>query len=290
MRAIETVGLGKRYATGVQAVSGLSLAIETGEIYGFLEPNGAGKTTTVRLLNGSLAPTEGHSRVLGVSSDDEEVRSATATLTEQARLYEKLSVAENLRFFAAMYETTPPIGEGRIEELLHRMHLWEKRDALVGTLSTGQRKRAQIARTIVHRPRIVFLDEPTSGLDPDAAREVTTLIRELARESGTTIFLCTHNLALAEKICDRFGFIRNGRLVAEGGTEELIEAATREKIATITTTRGEREIRFDTAADISRCIREVLDAGQDIVEVRRRRPTLEDVYFQHIGGTSHELA
>lgn len=290
MRAIETVRLGKRYDNGVLAVSGLSLAVEAGEIYGFLGPNGAGKTTTVRLLNGSLNPTEGSSRVLGISSDAEEVRSSTATLTEQARLYDRLTVAENLRFFAAMYTNGETIGESRVEELLHRMRLWEKRDARVGTLSTGQGKRAQLARTLLHRPRIVFLDEPTSGLDPDASREVTVLIHELARESGTTIFLCTHNLALAERTCDRFGFIRRGTLVTEGRTAELIEAATTERVVTIATTAGTWEVPFKGPEDISNAVREALGKGQDILEVRRKRPTLEDVYFQHIGRAGNELA
>jgi ABC-2 type transport system ATP-binding protein len=290
MVVVETRGLCKRYGTGVEAVCDLSLTVEAGEIFGFLGPNGAGKTTTVRLLNGSLAPSSGTSRVLGTSSDDESVRGRTATLTEQARMYEKLTVVQNLRFFAEMYGGKEAIGEARIEELLHRMRLWEKRDAKLGTLSTGQKKRAQIARTLLHRPQILFLDEPTSGLDPDAAGEVTALIRELARESGTTVFLCTHNLALAERTCDRFGFIAKGRLVAEGRTEALIEAATTERTVTITTTRGDRVFPFDTVEDISRRIRSVLDEGLSIIEVRRNRPTLEDVYFQHIGRLHNELA
>jgi ABC-2 type transport system ATP-binding protein len=290
MVVVETRGLCKRYGNGVEAVCDLTLSVNAGEIFGFLGPNGAGKTTTVRLLNGSLAPSSGSSRVLGTSSDDESVRGSTATLTEQARMYEKLTVVENLRFFARMYGEKETIGDARIEELLHRMRLWEKRDAKLGTLSTGQKKRAQIARVLLHGPRILFLDEPTSGLDPDAASEVTALIRELARESGTTVFLCTHNLALAEKACDRFGFIAKGRLVAEGCTEALIEAATTEKTVTITTTRGALVLPFDSVEDISRRIRGALDEGRSIIEVRRNRPTLEDVYFQHIGRMHNELA
>jgi len=283
MRAVETRGLGKRYPNGHVAVRDLDLAVEAGEIFGFLGPNGAGKTTTVRMLNGSLVPTSGESRVLGTASQDELIRRETGTLTEQAHMYEKLTVAENLRFFAAMYENGTTIGPSRIEELLHRMRLWEKRDARLGTLSTGQKKRAQIARTLLHSPRILFLDEPTSGLDPDAAAEVTGLIRELARESGTTVFLCTHNLALAEKACDRFGFINEGRLVAQGGREELIEAATRERRVTITTTNGDLVVPYAKEREISDAIRSALDEGRAILEVRRNRPTLEDVYFQHIG-------
>jgi ABC-2 type transport system ATP-binding protein len=290
MLAVETEGLCKRYDNGVDAVCDLSLAVEAGEIFGFLGPNGAGKTTTVRLLNGSLAPSAGLSRVLGVDSQKEEVRAGTATLTEQARMYEQLTVAENLFFFAAMYGQPEATAGGRIDELLQRMKLWEKRDASLGTLSTGQRKRAQIARTLLHRPRILFLDEPTSGLDPDAAREVTGLIREVARESGTTVFLCTHNLALAEKTCDSFGFLKAGRLVAQGHTEELIEAATTERVVAVKTTSGVREFRYEREEDISRHLRGVLDQGLAVIEVSRKRPSLEDVYFQYIGRNGHGQA
>jgi len=295
MHAIEAHGLCKRYANGVEAVRDLDLAVDAGEIFGFLGPNGSGKTTTVRLLNGSLTPSAGTSRVLDAPSQADASRASTATLTEQAQMYERLSVVENLRFYAAMYDDADhrgadAIGEGRIDELLHRMRLWEKRDAKLGTLSTGQRKRAQLARTLLHRPKILFLDEPTSGLDPDAALEVTTLIRELARESATTVFLCTHNLAMAERVCDRFGFLKTGMLVAQGRTEELIRAATREHVVTIRTTQGARDYPFDRDEDITRRIREVLDQGLSILEVRRKLPTLEDVYFEHIGRTNHEPA
>jgi ABC-2 type transport system ATP-binding protein len=290
MLAVETHGLSKRYANGVDAVRDLSLAVPAGEIFGFLGPNGAGKTTTVRILNGSLEPTAGESRILGTASTDDSVRASTATLTERARMYEKLTVAQNLRFFAEMYGGGEPIDGERIDELLHRLRLWEKRDARLGTLSTGQRKRAQLARTLLHRPRILFLDEPTAGLDPDAAGEVTGLIRELAGESGTTVFLCTHNLPLAERTCDRFGFINRGLLVAVGRTEDLVEAATRERTVTIATTTGDLVASCTDAADISAALRKALDDGRLVLEVRRNRPTLEDVYFQHIGRTTNELA
>jgi ABC-2 type transport system ATP-binding protein len=290
MPAIETEGLCKRYDNGVDAVCDVSLSVEAGEIFGFLGPNGAGKTTMVRLLNGSLSPTAGKSRILDMDSRDDEVRGRTATLTEQARMYENLTVVENLGFFADMYGLSSSERTERIDELLRRMRLQEKRDARLGTLSTGQRKRAQIARTLLHRPRIVFLDEPTSGLDPDAAGEVTGLIRDLARESGTTIFLCTHNLALAEKTCDRFGFLKKGRLVAQGSTEDLIQAAIKDRIVTVRTTSGFQEFGYERDEEISRHIRAVLDKGLSIVEVSRNRPSLEDVYFQHIGRNGHELA
>ena len=177
----------------MRAVGGLDLAVEAGEIFGFLGPNGAGKTTTVRLLNGILAPTAGRSAILGLPSADEAVRRQTATLAELAAMYGHLSA---LRTCSSTPASTA----------------WRRR-------RPARAPRSLLARVLLHRPRVIFLDEPTSGLDPQAARQVTRLIRGLALESGTTIFLCTHNLPLAEGVCDTFGFIREGRLVAGGSRE-----------------------------------------------------------------------
>lgn len=210
MTVVQTHGLSKRFENGVQAVKDLELTIHGGEVFGFLGPNGAGKTTTVRLLNGTLAPTAGSVEVLGAAPDDALVRSRTSTLAELARMYENLTLRQNLLFFARMYELTAEETDRRIREQLQRMGLWEKRGRKLGTFSTGMRQKAALARTLLHSPEIVFLDEPTAGLDPEASRRVVGLIRELAVEHGITVFLCTHNLPQAEGICDRFGFISEG--------------------------------------------------------------------------------
>jgi ABC-2 type transport system ATP-binding protein len=288
VNAIDAEGLTKVFDKRIRAVSGLTLHIEQGKIFGFLGPNGAGKTTTIRLLNGTLSPTAGSSRVLGFESQDQEIRRRTATLAEEAQMYEHMSVLDNLRFFAHMYDMQPAHAEARIRTLLERMNLWEKRELKLGSLSTGMKKRVYLCRTLLHRPEIIFLDEPTSGLDPEAATRVTELIRTLAREHETTIFLCTHNLFLAERICDRFGFIHSGELVGTGTREELIRAHTEQPRVEIRTDAGIERFEYREEAEIDALVRRLQGQGKRIVEVRPLRPTLEEVYFRTIG-RNHEL-
>jgi len=289
MTAIDAQGLGKVYANGVTALSDLSLTVSTGEVFGFLGPNGAGKTTTVRLLNGMLTPTSGRAVILGSSSDDQELRKRTATLAELARMYEHLTVRENLRFFAALYDIPRDEATRRIEELLERMALSSRADDRLGTFSTGMKKRVYLARTLLHRPEIIFLDEPTAGLDPDAAEQVTALIHRLARESGATVFLCTHHLTFAARVCDSFGFIKDGRLVASGSHEELIRSVEREQKVLITTQEARHEVSYRNETEIDDGVRRIMASGEHIVEVVKERATLEDAYFHYIGRSGHEL-
>ena len=283
MAVIETRGLGKTYQNGVRGLEDLSLSVAPGEIFGFLGPNGAGKTTTVRLLNGTLEPTEGESRVLGMSSRDEAVRMMTATIGELAQMYDHLTVRENLLFFAALYDIEVDVARQRAKDLLATLRLEDRTDQKLGTLSTGLRKRVQLARALLHRPKIVFLDEPTSGLDPDASSEVTGLIRSLAEKNGTTIFLCTHNLTLADSICDGVGLINEGRLVVAGKKDQLIESVTKRKVVEITTEEKTHSLEYEETRQINALVRSVLDAGEYILDVTVIRPTLEDLYFHHIG-------
>jgi ABC-2 type transport system ATP-binding protein len=288
--AIEAHNLGKVYDNGVIGITELELAVDQGTIFGFLGPNGAGKTTTVRLLNGTLTPTAGSSTVLGTVSQDEEVRRVTATLAESALMYENMTVLDNLRFFAAMYDMQPREADRRIEELLRRLGLWEKRNLKLGSFSTGMKKRVYLARTLLHRPKIIFLDEPTSGLDPDASLQVTRLIERLARETGTTILLCTHNLPLAEDICDVFGFIRDGKMVACGKREEMIRSIMDTQRVRIRTLENTHDLEYEREQEINALVRRVMDDGEHIVDVRILRPTLQEVYFHYIGRREDELA
>jgi ABC-2 type transport system ATP-binding protein len=289
--AIETHELSRSFASG-PALEGLSLVVEPGEVLALLGPNGAGKTTTVRLLNGVLSPDRGWSRVLGRDpvADGDEVRRHTGVLTENAGLDDRLTTRENLMFTARVRGFSPDASTRRVNDLLERFGMEDRADDLTQGFSTGQRKRVALARALLHDPDVLFLDEPTSGLDPEAAGEVTSLIRELAREEGATVFLCTHNLPLAETTCDRFGFLNEGRMVAQGRTGELIDAATRERRVVITTTRGDREFPFERDEEIGGILRALLDEGTVVLEARRKRPSLEDVYFQHIGRTPRERA
>lgn len=293
MYAVETDALTKEFPGGVTAVADLALTIPVGSVYGLLGPNGAGKTTTVRLLNGMLAPTSGSCSVFGVSSDDEAVRRQTATLAEDAAMYAHLSAADNLRFYARLYDMQPDATEARIETLLRRMDLWSRRDDRLGTFSTGMRKRLQLARVLLHEPELLFLDEPTSGLDPEAGREVTELIRDIVSEGAASVLLCTHNLPLAERVCDHFGILARGRLVASGSRDELVARLQPQLVLEISSPGpdgAERidRVPFDNDQEIPGLIRSRLEAGVEVREVRRTRPSLEDVYFHFVGSQQGE--
>lgn len=201
------------------AVAGLTLRVERGEIFGFLGPNGAGKTTTLRMLSTLLRPTSGEARVAGfdVLKDPMEVRRRLGVMTERPGLYERLTVDANLRLWGEAHEVKD-VG-GAIAAALKAVDLGERRYEPVSSLSKGLRQRASLARAILHRPAVLLLDEPSSGLDPAGAVQVEAMIRELVRD-GTTVFLNTHRLAEAQRLCDRVAILRTG-LVAVGTPAEL---------------------------------------------------------------------
>ena len=288
MTVIETEGLGKTYDGGVEALKALSISVEPGEIFGLLGPNGAGKSTTVRVLNGTLTPSSGHARVLGHEAGDERIRLATATVAELAQLYEHMSVADNLRFFAQLYGMEHGVAAQRIDELLVLLEIRDRRDDRLGTLSTGLKKRVHVARALLHRPQLLFLDEPTSGLDPESAGHVIGLIRDLASREETSVFLCTHNLPLAERICTSYGFRVSGSMVWSGTGDELIRQTMTTQSVVITTDRGEQTFQIDAESEINGIIRRIMEGGAHIREVRQQRPSLEDAYFAIVEGGADE--
>ncbi len=208
---IQAEGLSKRF-NHVLAVDNLSLEVQAGEIFGFLGPNGAGKTTTIRMLSALIAPTEGRAWIAGheVGRESDQVRRKVGVLTESPGLYDRLSAAQNLSFYAQLYRV--PDVEARVERYLRLLGLWDRRNDPAGTFSRGMRQKLAIARALLHEPQVLFLDEPTSGLDPEAARMVRSFIADL-RHAGRAIFLCTHNLDEADRLCDRIAVI-NTRLLA----------------------------------------------------------------------------
>ncbi len=212
---IRTEGLCKYFqADGreVKAVDGLDLQVREGEVFGFLGPNGAGKTTTVRMLACLIAPTKGRAWVngLAVGETDQQIRSQVGILTESPGLYERLSAAYNLEVFAELYGVKDV--KGQVEKYLRLLDLWDRRDSEAGAFSKGMKQKLAIARALLHEPPVVFLDEPTAALDPEAAKTVREFIETL-RGQGRTIFLCTHNLDEAERLCDRIGVFKQ-RLIA----------------------------------------------------------------------------
>jgi len=208
---IQTEKLVRKFGTTV-AVDSLTLQVAEGEVFGFLGPNGAGKTTTVRMLTCLIAPTSGSAVVNGyrVGRDDRQIRRSVGILTETPGLYDTLSAERNLQIYASLYEVESPAAQ--IDKYLHMLGLWERRLDAAATLSKGMKQKLAIARSLLHEPRVLFLDEPTASLDPEAAHIVHDFILELRRQ-GRTIFLCTHNLDEADRLCDRIGLFKT-RLVA----------------------------------------------------------------------------
>ncbi|MFZ0531589.1 MAG: ABC transporter ATP-binding protein [Anaerolineales bacterium] len=200
------------------AVDNLSLEVQAGEIFGFLGHNGAGKTTTVRLLNGVIDSTSGSMRVLGLDPqvDGPALRARTGVLTETPSLDERLTAWDNLSIYADLYGVPRADMKARIHELLTEFDLTDRANEKVGGYSKGMKQRLALARALLHKPELLFLDEATSGLDPVSAHHVNELIERMARREGCTVFMCTHNLVEAQRLCDRVAILEHGRLVALG--------------------------------------------------------------------------
>jgi ABC-2 type transport system ATP-binding protein len=198
----------------ITAVENLTLEIPEGEVFGFLGPNGAGKTTTVRMLTSLIEPTTGSASVNGylVGESDIDIRRSVGLLTETPGMYDNLSAQRNLEIYASLYEVADV--KGQVEKYLRFLGLWERRMDLAATFSKGMKQKLAIARALLHEPRTVFLDEPTAGLDPEASRLVREFILEV-KNQGRTIFICTHNLDEADRLCDRIGVFKTRLLVVD---------------------------------------------------------------------------
>jgi len=228
---IDTDGLTKKFGD-LTAVDNLTLHVNDGEVFGFLGPNGAGKTTTARMLCCLISKTSGTARIgnyeVGNRADQQKIRRMVGLLTENVGLYEELSAYDNLDFYGRFYKLDAQKRKEQIEYLLKMLGLWEKRNVAAGTFSKGMKQKLAIARALIHDPQVLFLDEPTASLDPEAAKTVRDFILELKKEKRT-IFLNTHLLDEAEKICDRVAIL-NTRLVATGTPQELRRSLSGRKI------------------------------------------------------------
>lgn len=308
---IMTEGLTRRFGETV-AVDGLTVTIDAGEVFGFLGHNGAGKTTTVRLLNGVIAPSGGRARVLGLDpvTQGHRIRARTGVLTETPALDNRMTAAATLRHFAEIYGVPKQERARRIDELLTTFELEGRADSKVGAFSKGMRQRLALARTLIHDPEIIFLDEPTSGLDPVAIRDVHQMIEGLSHR-GRTVFLCTHNLAEAERLCDRVAVLAQGRVLASGTPQALggqlnrgyrisveVDASDAEQAVRIfaaTPPITLAEVAADRVAarngsahivlhgvnrsDIPGIIAAALRHDLKLYRVQPEEPSLEDVYF-----------
>jgi ABC-2 type transport system ATP-binding protein len=296
---ISTENLTKKFGDNT-AVDRLTLNIPEGEVFGFLGPNGAGKTTTVRLLTSLIGPTNGTARVSGfeIGKDDQEIRRNVGVLTETPGMYDNLSAQRNLEIYASLYEVKDP--SGQVEKFLKMLELWDRRHDATGTFSKGMKQKLALARALLHEPRILFLDEPTSALDPEAAFLVREFILEIKKE-GRTIFLCTHNLDEADRLCDRIGVFKTRLLVLDTPTSlrsqlfgrkvvyhlrvageslaELIRSAPFVKEAKIIDHKILVQLD-DPESNNPEIIRMLVDAGADIQFVGELRHSLEDVYLE----------
>ncbi|MFO8060864.1 MAG: ABC transporter ATP-binding protein, partial [Bacillota bacterium] len=287
----------------LRALDSVDLRVPQGSIFGFLGLNGAGKTTTIRLLLGLLAPTAGRAEVLGFDTQrqSDEVRTRCGALLENPGLYERLSARDNLEFFARAWRMGPDERRRRIDMLLGHMELLERAGEQVGTWSRGMKQRLAVARVLIHSPSVVFLDEPTTGLDPIAAVSLREDIAALAAEDGVTVFLTTHNLEEAEKLCDSVALIRRGRVVASGRPGELLGGArlrevritgrgfTGAMVSALTRIAGVESASADGTtsmrvlmqgdAPTSPLVSFLVGQGAEVEEVLRHRDSLEDEFL-----------
>jgi ABC-2 type transport system ATP-binding protein len=298
--ALVVEGLCKRFGDRV-AVDDVSFSVAAGEVFGFLGPNGAGKTTTVRMLATLIAPTAGTARVAGLPlepANGVEIRQRIAVMTENPGLYLRLTVAENLEFFAGL-DSAPNAGE-RIRLALEKVNMSGRANDPCGSLSKGLRQRVALARTLLSDPAIVFLDEPTSGLDPVASRDVHELIDDL-RDRGVTVFLTTHRLDEAERLCDRVAIL-NTTLRTIGRPDELRRRLFKNTLVIRTAAPlrdpervlaipGVESWHADDAAGYVLAVRDaravapeltraLVAAGADVLSLAETRHSLEDVYLE----------
>jgi ABC-2 type transport system ATP-binding protein len=296
---IKTENLTKKFSTTL-AVDALTLQVNEGEVFGFLGPNGAGKTTTVRMLTSLIGPTSGSAVVNGfrLGERDTEIRRSVGILTETPGMYDNLSAEFNLEIYADLYEVKDP--KGQVEKYLRMLGLWERRQDEAGTFSKGMKQKLAIARSLLHEPRILFLDEPTAALDPEASHLVREFIEELSK-AGRTIFLCTHNLDEADRLCDRIAVFKTRLLVLDTpanlrsqlfGRKVVFHLARADEslAATVGSLPYVREAKVmenkllvnldDPEAHNPEIIRVLVGEGADIQFVGELRHSLEDVYLQ----------
>lgn len=297
---IRTEGLTKRFDEHV-AVDGLSLDIAEGEVFGFLGPNGAGKTTTVRMLTSLIAPSAGSAVVAGfrVGEADQSIRRNVGILTETPGMYDRLSAERNLKIYGELYEVGDVMGQ--VEKYLRMLGLWERRLDPAGTFSKGMKQKLAIARALLHEPRVVFLDEPTAGLDPQAAKLVRDFIAEISGEQGRTVFMCTHNLDEADRLCDRIAVFKSRLRVVDSPAGLRKQLYGRQVVFHLSELAQPFDTAFGNLSYVKKAqavdnklvvalddpethnpelIRTLVMAGANIQFVGELRHSLEDVYLQ----------
>ena len=260
------------------ALNHLDFSVESGEIFGFLGPSGAGKTTTIKILTGQLLASSGETKLLGKATDalTQDIYQEVGIVTDNSGLYENVSVYRNMKFFADLLK----VDKKRIDFLLERVGLAQDKKKLARRLSKGMRQRLVLARALLHSPKVLFLDEPTSGLDPATAQAIHKLLKEVQAE-GTTIFLTTHNMEEATKLCDRVALLNDGKIVSLDTPRNTCLNFKRErKLEVGLKDKSQVVINQDTAGIAQ--LNEWLSQG--LVEtIHSNEPTLEEVFIAKTG-------
>jgi ABC-2 type transport system ATP-binding protein len=302
---IKVENLTKRF-DGITAVNDISFEVEEGTIFGFLGPNGAGKTTTISILCTLLSPTSGKAFIAGhdCMKEPAEVRRAIGIVFQDTTLDKDLTAYENLIFHAYLYSVPKNEMRERVDNALKFVDLYERKDDLVKKFSGGMKRRLEVARGLIHRPRVLFLDEPTLGLDPQSRTNLWEFITKLPEKHNVTIFMTTHYMEEAE-VCDRIAIIDKGKIIAMGSPEELkrtiggdvVYMRTTdnvnvkeeiERLLKLTVTEKDGEL-FMTCDMGDTCIPEMMrKIGEKVVSVRLQRPTLNDVFLKLTGKAIRE--
>jgi ABC-2 type transport system ATP-binding protein len=300
--AVTVRGLVKRY-DDVEAVSGIDLDVETGETFGFLGPNGAGKTTTIGVLCTLVRPTGGEATVAGhdVARERDDVRRNIGLVFQDTTLDGYLTAEENLRLHAELYGVPRAAVPDRMQQVMEMVGLWERRASLVRTFSGGMKRRLEIARGLLHSPRVLFLDEPTVGLDPQTRSSIWRYIRELKEREDITIFLTTHYMDEAE-YCDRIAIMDRGRIIVVDTPEALKASVGRDRVQIATddddaaiaalrdrfgveATVAEGQVTFAVEGGGQFVPRLFAELGVPIRSVSVSRPSLDDVFMSYTGTT-----
>jgi ABC-2 type transport system ATP-binding protein len=296
MNAIEVSQLTKVYPAAkgnapVRAVDRIDFAVREGEVFGFLGPNGAGKTTTIRMLTGLTRPTSGRARVLefDLATEVTRIKKHIGVVPEVSNLYDELSAFDNLVFAMQLYGVPRAGWRPRAEALLARFRLSEKRHTPFAKLSRGMKRALTIAAALAHRPSLVFLDEPTAGLDVMHARNVRQMVARL-KDEGVTVFLTTHYLEEAERLCDRVAIIVKGRIIALDTVNGLKAAAQDRTIIEVSLSDGNGQIETkrtecvsDLAKSVSTALAQAQAEGRRVLAVNTVRPTFEEVFLKATG-------
>lgn len=305
MSIISVKNLSKKF-DGITAVDNISFEVEEGTIFGFLGPNGAGKTTTINILCTLLLPTSGSAFIAGhdCMKESSEVRKAIGIVFQDTTLDKDLTAYENLIFHAYLYNVAKNKMRDRVDNVLRFVDLYDRKDDLVKKFSGGMKRRLEVARGLIHWPRVLFLDEPTLGLDPQSRSNLWEFISELPVKHNVTIFMTTHYMEEAE-VCDRIAIIDNGKIIAVGTPDELKKAVGGEVVYIRTTdnANAKKEIERLFRLNVSEkngelylscemgdtCIPEIIRTiGERVLSVRVQRPTLNDVFLQLTGKTIRE--